>query len=77
MAFKTLKLSIQCFVHYFIVKLVNETGKNTRTSLKYPVANVPLLVNALIPYSDQHQTSSNNINAYSTPEVIRIKDMFT
>ena len=29
------------------------------------------------PYSDQHQISSCNINAYSTPEVMRIKDMIT
>ena len=29
------------------------------------------------PNSDQHQISSCNINAYSTPEVMRIKDMIT
>ena len=32
------------------------------------------LMSALIPNSDQHQISPCNINAYSTPEVIRIKD---
>ena len=29
------------------------------------------------PNSDQHQISPCNINAYSTPEVMRIKDMIT
>ena len=28
-------------------------------------------------HSDQHQMSPCNINAYSTPEVMRIKDMIT
>ena len=28
-------------------------------------------------YSDQHQISPYNINAYSIPEVVRIKDMIT
>ena len=32
-------------------------------------------VNPLSPNSDQHQISPCNINAYSTPEVMRIKDM--
>ena len=31
----------------------------------------------LSPNSDQHQISPCNINAYSTPEVVRIKDMIT
>ena len=31
----------------------------------------------LSPNSDQHQISPYNINAYSTPEVMRIKDMIT
>ena len=31
----------------------------------------------LSPNSDQHQISPCNINAYSTPEVTRIKDMIT
>ena len=34
-------------------------------------------VNPLSPNSDQHQISPCNINAYSTPEVMRIKDMIT
>ena len=29
------------------------------------------------PNSDQHQISPCNINAYSTPEVMRIKNMIT
>ena len=29
------------------------------------------------PFSDQHQISPCNVNAYSTPEVMRIKDMIT
>ena len=33
------------------------------------------LFNPLSPNSDQHQTSPSNINAYSIPEVMRIKDM--
>ena len=32
-------------------------------------------VNPLRPISDQHQISPFNINAYSTPEVMRIMDM--
>ena len=34
-------------------------------------------LNPLSPNSDQHQTSPCNVNAYSTPEVMRIKDMIT
>ena len=33
--------------------------------------------NPLSPNSDQHQISPCNINAYSTPEAMRIKDMIT
>ena len=33
--------------------------------------------NPLSPNSDQHQISPCNMNAYSTPEVTRIKDMIT
>ena len=33
--------------------------------------------NPLKPNSDQHQISPCNINTYSTPEVMRIKDMIT
>ena len=36
-----------------------------------------ILFNPLSPYSDQHQISPCNINAYSTPEVMRIKDLIT
>ena len=36
-----------------------------------------LLFNAVSPNSNQHQISPCNINAYSTPEVMRIKDMIT
>ena len=32
---------------------------------------------SLSPNSDQHQISPCNINAYSTPEVMGIKDMIT
>ena len=34
-------------------------------------------INPLSPSSDQHQISPCSINAYSTPEVMRIKDMIT
>ena len=34
-------------------------------------------INPLSPDSDEHQISPCNINAYSTPEVMRIKDMVT
>ena len=34
-------------------------------------------INPLSPNSDQHQISPCNINAHSTPEVMRIKDMIT
>ena len=34
-------------------------------------------LNSLSPYSDQHQISPCNINAYSIPEVMRIKDVIT
>ena len=34
-------------------------------------------INPLSPNSDQHQNSPCNINAYSTPEVMRMKDMIT
>ena len=30
-----------------------------------------------MPVTDQHQISPCNINAYATPEVMRIKDMIT
>ena len=33
--------------------------------------------NSLSPNSDHHQISPCNINAHSTPEVMRIKDMIT
>ena len=35
------------------------------------------IINPLSPNSDQHQISPCNINAYSTPEVMRIKDINT
>ena len=34
-------------------------------------------INPLSPNSDQHQISPCFINAYSTPEVMRMKDMIT
>ena len=34
-------------------------------------------LNSLSPNSDQHQISPCNISSYSTPEVMRIKDMIT
>ena len=36
-----------------------------------------ICVNPLSPKSDQHQISSCDINAYSTLEVVRIKDVIT
>ena len=42
-----------------------------------PSENQNFHLNPLRPNSDQHQFSPCNINAYSTPEVIRIKDMIT
>ena len=35
------------------------------------------LINPVTPNSDQHQISPCNINAYSTNEAMRIKDMIT
>ena len=35
------------------------------------------LLNSLSPISDQYQIPPCNINAYSTPEIMRIKDMIT
>ena len=37
-------------------------------------SNIPY---CLSPHSHQHQISPCNINAYSTPDVMRIKDMIT
>ena len=36
-----------------------------------------LFINSLSPNRDQHQVSPHNINAYSTPKVMRIRDMIT
>ena len=36
-----------------------------------------IIFNPLNPNKDQHTISPCNINAYSTPEVMRIKDMIT
>ena len=36
-----------------------------------------IVSNPLSPNSDQHKISPCNINAYSTPEIMRIKDMIT
>ena len=38
---------------------------------------VSIYLNPSNPDSDQHQISPCNINAYSIPEVMRIKDMIT
>ena len=35
------------------------------------------IINSLSPHSDQHQISPCDIKVYSTPEVMRIKDMIT
>ena len=55
--------------------------RNSRTypsdSKIQPLQNNPTIFNPLSPNSDQHQISPCNINAYSTPEVMRIKDMIT
>ena len=39
--------------------------------------SVSNVINPLSPNSDQNQNSLCNVNAYSTPEVTRIKDMIT
>ena len=39
--------------------------------------NVMVYFNSLSPNSDQHQISPSNIYAYSTLEVMRIKDIIT
>ena len=36
-----------------------------------------MIINPLSPNSDQHKISPSNINAYLTPEVMRIKGMTT
>ena len=42
------------------------------------VAKVGTVLNPLVsPNSDQYQISPCNINAYSTPQVMRIEDMIT
>ena len=57
----------QCLLSLFSVtlKIVQNKGKNRG------------YFNPLSPNSDQHQISPCNINVYSTPEVMRIKDMIT
>ena len=47
-----------------------------RTTTQSP-KTVIILFNPLSRGSDQHKISPCNINAYSTPEVMRIKDMIT
>ena len=47
-----------------------------RTTTQSP-KTVVVLLNPLSPNSDQHQISPCKINAYSIPEVMRIKDMIT
>ena len=54
---------------YFLFKSKMAHLKNKRLKRRWKD------VNPLSPYSDQHQISPCNINAYSTPEVMRIKDM--
>ena len=49
----------------------------TVIGLLRPHINLLGPLNPLSPNSDQHQISPCNINAYSTPEVMRIKDMIT
>ena len=44
---------------------------------KYTCTFQLLTLNSLSPYSDQHQISPFNIDAYSPPEVMRIGDMIT
>ena len=46
----------------------------------FPLQNKAIVIkalNPLSPNSDQHQISPCNIKAYSTPEVMRIKDIIT
>ena len=45
--------------------------------LGYTVSLLSTSLNTLSPNSDQYQISPGNISAYSTPEVMRIKDMIT
>ena len=44
-------------------------GLKKKVSLRF------FFINPISPNSDQHQISPCNINAYSTSEVMRIKDM--
>ena len=46
-------------------------------SSDHPQGKDTWLFNALSPNSDQHQASPCNNNAYSIPEVLRIKYMIT
>ena len=48
-------------------------------SLFYPNLSyaIPSYLKPLSPNSDQHQISPCNVNGYSTPEVMRFKDMIT
>ena len=64
---------------YFLFQVIHHVTvvniwKNCQR-LKTFRANV--VSNPFSPNSDQHQISPYNINAYSIPEVMRIKDMIT
>ena len=51
--------------------------KNKHTARILANARKDYSIPLSIPNSDQHQISPRNIYAYSTPEVMRIKDMIT
>ena len=57
-----------------VKKCINKAGESIVLSEK---CHFNKKVNPLSPNSDQHQISPGSINAYSTPEVMRIKDMIT
>ena len=62
--------------HHNIINITRIGVKEQRGKLsECPLFIVEILV--LNPYSDQHHISPCNINCYSSPEVMRIKDMIT
>ena len=54
--------------HFVLPQMITADGITTNWKIAF---------NPFSPKSDQHQISPCNINAYSIPEVMRIKDMIT
>ena len=52
-----------------------EIGSNLEVWTQSVKSSTVMCLNPLSPNSDQYQISPCNINAYSTPEVMAIKDM--